>query len=91
MANYKLSPAAEDDLYQIWLYGLKVWGEDAADQYVQALLARFQKIADYPHQYPEVDDIRAGYRRCVYKRDAIYFRLNGSATEIMAIIGKQHF
>ena len=38
MANYKLSPAAEDDLYQIWLYGLKVWGEDAADQYVRGWL-----------------------------------------------------
>lgn len=57
MASYKLSPAAEDDLYRIWLYGMETWGEDAADQYVQALLARFQKIADYPHQYPEVDDI----------------------------------
>ena len=91
MANYKLSPAAEDDLYRIWLYGLETWGEDAADQYVQALLVSFQKIADYPYQYPEVDDIREGYRRCVYKRYAIYFRLNGSATEIMAIIGKQHF
>lgn len=36
MANYNLSPAAEDDLYRIWLYGLETWGEDAADQYVRS-------------------------------------------------------
>lgn len=91
MANYKLSPAAEDDLYRIWLYGLETWGEEAADQYVQALLTCFQKIADFPHQYPKVEDTRAGYQRCVYQRDSIYFRLNASTVEIMAIIGKQNF
>ena len=91
MASYKLSPAAENDLYQIWLYGLEKWGEDAADQYIQSLLNRFQQIANYPSQYPEVDHIREGYRRSVYKNNSIYFCVNDNSVEIMAIIGKQNF
>ena len=91
MANYKISPEAEDDLYRIWLYGLEHWGLNAADSYIRDLFARFQRIADSPMQFPDVADIRTGYRRCALGKESIYFRCNHDAVEIMAVIGKQNF
>jgi len=91
MANYKISPEAEDDLYRIWLYGLEHWGVNAADSYISDLFARFQRIADNPMQFPDVEEIRTGYRRCARGKESIYFRCTHDAVEIMAVIGKQDF
>lgn len=91
MGNYRLSPAAKDDLYRIWLYGLEQWGIDAADHYHAELLEQFENIASNPLQYPAVDDIRERYRRsvCSQGRNSIYYRIEDKAVEIMAIIGQQ--
>ena len=50
MANYKLAPEAESDLYRIWLYGVRQWGLDAADSYQRAVHKRFEAIAVNPMQ-----------------------------------------
>ena len=46
-------------------------------------------LADRPLAYPTVDDIRVGYRRSVCGLGRIYYRVQGDAFEIMAIIGQQ--
>ncbi|MGB0503287.1 MAG: type II toxin-antitoxin system RelE/ParE family toxin [Thalassolituus sp.] len=91
MANYKVSPEAENDLYLIWLYGLEHWGLNAADSYISDLFVRFQRIADNPRQFPDVEDIRTGYRRCALGKESIYFQDAHDAVEIMAVIGKQNY
>lgn len=90
MASYRLSPNAKDDLERIWFYGLERWGITEADQYIKALYDRFSELAGQPLLYPAVDDIRKGYRRCVFRSDNIYYRIEGKDTvEIMAVIGRQ--
>ena len=89
MANYRLAPEAEADLFRIWLYGTRQWGIAAADEHHRAFHDRFEAIAANPLQYPAVDHIRDGYRRSVLGRDSIYFRVDGETVEIMAIIGQQ--
>lgn len=91
MANYKISPEAEGDLYRIWSYGIEHWGLTAADAYISDLFARFKRIADHPMQFPDVEEIRKGYRRCARGKESIYFRCTDDAVEIMAVIGKQDF
>ena len=90
MADYKISPQAEEDLYRIWLYGLETWGITKADSYLAALSEQFQKIADTPILYQQVDEIKEGYRRCVFRnKESIYYRIQGEDIEIMSIIGSQ--
>jgi toxin ParE1/3/4 len=89
MASYRVSPEAEADLYRIWLYGLEQWGITEADRYYAAFFERFEEIADNPHMYPAVDDIREGYRRSVCGKDSIYYRVRDEVIEIMTIIGHQ--
>ena len=48
MAIYKLSPAAENDLIEIYVRGLSEWGTNKADQYHDQLIATFHLLAENP-------------------------------------------
>lgn len=88
MANFKLSPNAQEDLERIWLYGVEHWGVDAADAYYAAFIAHFDELAAAPLSYAEVG-LRAGYRRSQCGKDSVFYRIDGNSVEIMAILGKQ--
>ncbi len=64
-------------------------GLERADQYINEFFIRFNELAEYPLQYPELNDIRQGYRRSVCGTDSIYYRVENATVEVMAIIGKQ--
>ena len=89
MAKYKLSNEAKDDLIRIYHYGVENFGINQADKYFNALFKSFDIIAQRPFSYESINNIKAGYRRCVYGSDSIYFRVQNNTVEIMAIIGKQ--
>jgi toxin ParE1/3/4 len=89
MFEYIVSANAKEDLRRIYAYGLTEIGEQLADKYFHVFFSMFDKIATNPYVYQSVDHIRAGYRRCTCGSDSIYFRINGSDVEIMAILGGQ--
>lgn len=87
--QYRLSALAKEDLKRIYLYGVANFGTEQADSYFYELFQMFQLIADNPFMFQSIDHIRPGYRRCMYKSDHIYFRLNEQHIDIMALIGAQ--
>ncbi|MCU7880329.1 MAG: type II toxin-antitoxin system RelE/ParE family toxin [Candidatus Thiodiazotropha sp. (ex Lucinoma aequizonata)] len=89
MGNYRLAENAKKDLKRIYRHGLQEHGEAQADKYYNAFFDRFELLAEEPLLYPAVDDIRAGYRRCVCGVDSIYYQIDGKTVEIMAVIGQQ--
>ncbi|MGQ8367060.1 type II toxin-antitoxin system RelE/ParE family toxin [Glaciecola sp. 1036] len=90
MAFYNLSQNAKEDLRRIYYYGVAEFGELQADKYFWGFFDIFENIAQNPSAYQAVDHIRIGYRRCVYKADTIYYRLDqDNRVEIVAIIGGQ--
>lgn len=48
VAIYKLSPAAEQDLIDIYSRGLNKWGEKQADEYQLRLVSAFYSIVNNP-------------------------------------------
>ena len=91
MTKYRLSPEAKDDLIRIYNYGIVQFGEVQAERYLSELFNCFTNITKNPEQYQSVDDIILGYRKCVHKSDSIYFRINVSVVEVMAIVGRQNW
>lgn len=77
------------DLQRIYQYGLEQFGEEQADNYFWGFFECFEKISQNPKQYQSIDHIRIGYRRCVFESDTIYFRIQPSGIEVMAILGGQ--
>lgn len=69
---------------------MEEFGERQAESYYEALIQRFEVIADTPYSYPAVDHIREGYRRSVCGVDSIYYRMNNNIPEIMRVLGRQH-
>ena len=74
MIKYSLSAAADNDLENILEFGIENFGQAAAVEYYDCLVEYFESITANPLQYPSRDDIREGYRVCVYKSHSIYFR-----------------
>lgn len=89
MGTYKLSDEAEDDLTSIHRYGVRLWGVEQADLYYWQFIEHFNVLAEDPLLYNAVDHIRAGYRRSVCGKHAVYYRIRGEVVEIMAIIRAQ--
>ncbi len=89
MASYRLSGKADEDLSRLYEYGMLHHGQERADRYYKGLIERFEEIAAHPQQWQAVDHIRAGYRRSVYGRHAIYYRIDPDAIVVMRILGQQ--
>ncbi len=89
MADYRLSNAAKEDLIRIHHFGVEKFGVAQADKYFNTFFDYFEIIAERPFAFQSVDYIKAGYRRCPCGSDTIYYRINDSVVEIMAIVGMQ--
>jgi toxin ParE1/3/4 len=53
------------------------------------LIARFEELAENPRLWQAVGHIRPGYRRSVYGRHSIYYRIAPDTIVIMRILGRQ--
>jgi toxin ParE1/3/4 len=88
--RYHLSEAADADLERLYEWGIDRFGMNAADQYYDGLIARFEKIAESPMLWQEVEHIRAGYRRSVYVAHSIYYRIEATGVLIVRVLGREN-
>lgn len=89
MGRYELSVAAALDFENIFDFGIDQFGLAQALEYQQGMTKRFAELAEQPKLYPTVDDIRAGYRRCVYTSHSIYYQIKPTRVFIVRILGQQ--
>jgi toxin ParE1/3/4 len=90
MGSYKLSEAAEDDLRELYRYGVLTFGPAVADKYYDGLISRFEEIAERPRLYQAIDAIRHGYRRSVCGVHSLYYRITPEGVTIMRILRGQN-
>jgi len=86
MAEYRLTPAAEQDLESIWIYTAKEWGLDQASRYLDSLITAFTKLATQPQAAPACDFIKPGYRRWPVERHMIYFRVTDYGIAVIRVL-----
>jgi toxin ParE1/3/4 len=89
MAGYRLSAKADEDLSRLYEYGILHYGQERADRYYSGLIERFEELTDNPRLWPSVAHIRPGYRRSVYGRHSIYYRIDPDDIVIVRILGRQ--
>jgi toxin ParE1/3/4 len=89
MAEYQLSEAADADLNDILYFGLERFGHAQTLRYRDGLKAAFSQVLANPFAFQAVDDIWPGYRRAVYQRHAIYFKIIEDGVLIVRILGQQ--
>jgi toxin ParE1/3/4 len=86
MAEYRLTPAAEQDLEAIWTYTAQQWGVMQADRYIDFLTAAFDVLSQSPKTAPACDHIRSGYRRQSVERHMIYFRITQYGIVVVRVL-----
>jgi toxin ParE1/3/4 len=74
MAEFRLSPAAQDDLEAVFEYTLREWGLDQALRYTDLIEQNCAELAEGPLLAQSCDAIRPGYRRRTVGRHVIYFK-----------------
>ncbi len=77
MAYYRLSPAAEQDLEEIWIYTAHKWSAQQAEDYFGDLLRGLDMLAANPRIGRKMDRIRPGYRRFHVAHHLIFYTEQG--------------
>jgi len=90
MENYELSQSADEDFENIFEYGIDTFGLDQALEYQDGMKQRFEALAKQPKLYQAVAHIHKGYRRSVYGKHSIYYRIESNGIRIMRILKHQN-
>lgn len=86
MTDWALSPPAERDLSELYLYGVETFGAVAARDYVDGLTNCLSLIAEQPRIGREADAERRGARRFEHGRHVVYYEERAPGILVLAII-----
>lgn len=63
MKAYRLTPAAQRDLSEIWDFSKERWNAGQAEKYIAEIRAAIERVAEDPARGHTCDEIREGYHR----------------------------
>ena len=86
MAGFALSPAARDDIDEIWNYPVLHWGEAQAERYTRHIRDACEALGDGTLSGRSAEDIRAGYRKVAVGSHVMFYRVRADAVEIVRIL-----
>jgi toxin ParE1/3/4 len=84
--DIRKTPAAENDLIEIWSHTFESWGEDQADNYLDEIDLALRRVADHPEIGADSSEIRSGYRRIAAGRHRIFYRIRAEAVEVIRVL-----
>ncbi len=87
MAIYKVSPAAQRDLVDIYIRGFREWGESKAEAYQIRLISSFRLLAENPEMGHGVS-IRPQLQRHELNPYVIFYRKFSYGVRIARVLYK---
>lgn len=82
---YKLSPLAEADLEDIWLYTLRAWSLEQADDYHTGMVEAFAGLAAGTKIGRPVD-VREGYFKYAVGSHFVFYRQSDSSLDVIRVL-----
>jgi len=86
--NYRLSPLAEKDLEEIWLYSFTNWSLEKADEYHKNIVSAFEDLAQGTKIGSAVD-VRENYQKYIIGSHIIFYHFSDSNLKIIRILHQQ--
>jgi toxin ParE1/3/4 len=87
LETYRLAPAAEADLEDIWLYTARNWSIDQADRYTDALEAAFDTLVAMPEIARERREFDPPVRVHPCAQHVIIYRIEADHLVILRVLG----
>ncbi len=88
MGRLRLSPAAKDDLDDIWDFTVKRRDASQAEVYVVALGRTLQLLAASPQLGRSIDKVRAGYFKFPAASHVVYYKVRTDGIDVIRILHK---
>lgn len=89
MAKYRLSNKAVNDLQEIARYSRAKFGEVQAKQYLESINQQVDLLAEKPELAQLTPHLGHGYRRCLFRKHAIYFKPAAYGIYVVRILHQQ--
>lgn len=86
MADYRLAPAAQRDLEDVFDYTAERWGVAQAMRYAERIAAACTDLAEAPERAQRCDHVRSGYRRRSVEQHVIYFQATAYGIAVIRIL-----
>ncbi|HNP59054.1 MAG TPA: type II toxin-antitoxin system RelE/ParE family toxin [Gordonia sp. (in: high G+C Gram-positive bacteria)] len=86
MTAYRLTPAAQSDLSEIWDYIAEHWDLQQAEIYINEIRAAFERIADDPDRGRACDGIREGYRRYSIGSHVLFYIARPDGVDVIRLL-----
>lgn len=81
----RLSPRAEADLEEIWLYTFRHWSAAQADSYLDGIVATFDDLAA-GRKAGRPADVRAGYLKCPAGAHVVFYRQTEAGIDVIRVL-----
>lgn len=86
MSIFRLTPAAQRDLSEIWEFTAVRWDELQAEIHVGELRAGLERIAARPERGRACDEIRRGYRRYAVGSHLVFYVASDFGVDVIRIL-----
>ena len=86
---YRLSALAERDLEEIWSYVAEDASPTTADRLIDAIIDRFELLAEQPRMGRLRPEFGAGVRSCTVENHVIYYRHDGDVLIARLLHGRR--
>jgi toxin ParE1/3/4 len=87
LRHYRLAPAAETDLEDIWLYTARNWSVEQADRYTDALEAAFDTLVAMPEIARERREFDPPVRVHPSAQHVIIYRIEADHLVMLRVLG----
>jgi len=82
---YRLSPRAEADLEEIWLYTFRQWSLEQADEYHRGIMTAIAGLAS-GDKTGQRADVREGYWKYRVGMHVVFFRCSDEYLDVIRIL-----
>ncbi len=87
LTQYRLTPAARDDLEDIWRYGAQTWSPDQAERYMAVLEKTFGLLLEMPEMARERPEFTPPVRLHPSAGHIIVYRIEPDHLAILRVLG----
>lgn len=89
---YRLSPAAQSDLSDIWDYTAETWSVDQAEAYLRGLTETIELLCEHPEIARERNEFNPPVRLHSYRSHLIIYRIEeGRIVVVRVVHSRQHW
>ena len=86
MSFYRLTPAARDDLIEIWNYTAEQWSPEQAERYLLSIETCLNTLADNPEMGRERPEINADYLSFPVEQHVIFYLRAPDHIQVIGIL-----